>query len=188
MAVNWYLSPDALTTPLVLDRGEKALQGFASISPDQSATPPVVPINTEGRVTNEDFQNESLSFDTTAIGVPHWIKISYFPNWHVKGAEGPFLVSPSFMMVIPTQSHVTLYYGRTAANTLGQALEILGWLVLVGLSVWRTILWWRRRRLARTLQEPQLITRVIPSETPDPAEEPSVQAEEGLIWPWKEED
>ncbi len=191
MAVDWYLSPDALTTPIVLDKGEKALQGFPSISPDQSATPPVVPINTEGRVTNEDFENESLSFDTTAIGQPHWIKISYFPNWHVKGAEGPFLVSPSFMMVIPTQSHVTLYYGRTAANTIGQVLEVIGWLLLLGLSAWRAILWRRRRRMARTVQEPQSIACVVSNEATCPAEapevSPSVQAEESLNWPWKDE-
>ena len=158
MAVAWYRSATALDTPIVLDNGEQALQGFQSITPSESATPPGVAITTEGRVTGEDFQNESLSFDTTAVGQPHWIKISYFPNWHVKGAEGPFLVSPSFMMVIPTQSHVTLYYGRTAANTIGQALEILGWLVLVGLSIWRAILWRRRRRLADTVVEPQRIT------------------------------
>ena len=154
MAVDWYLSPDALETPIVLDKGEEALQQFASISPELSANPPVTPITTEGRVTNEDFQNESLSFDTTAVGQPHWVKISYFPNWHVRGAEGPYLVSPSMMMVIPTQSHVELYYGRTGANTLGQVLEILGWVLLLGLSAWRTILWRRRRRLAGTMTEP----------------------------------
>jgi hypothetical protein len=153
MAVDWYLNPGDLETPLVLDKGEAALQQFASITPDQATAPPVVPINTEGHVTGEQMENESLSFDTTAIGQPHWIKISYFPNWHVKGAEGPYLVSPSFMMVIPTQSHVTLYYGRTAANTVGQVLEVLAWVLLLGFAIWRFILWRRRRRLAGAVQE-----------------------------------
>jgi hypothetical protein len=54
------------------------------------------------------------------------------------------------MMVIPTQRHVTLYYGRTAANTLGQTLEVIGWLLLVGISGWRFVVW-RRRRRARKL-------------------------------------
>jgi hypothetical protein len=52
------------------------------------------------------------------------------------------------MMVIPTQSHVTLTYGRTAANTVGQVLQVLAWILLVALAVWRTVLWRRRRRLA----------------------------------------
>jgi uncharacterized membrane protein len=155
MAVDWYLNPDDLQTPIVLDKGEQALQKFPSITPEQSASPPVVPINTEGHVTNESLQNEKLTFDTTAVGQPHWIKISYFPNWHVKGAEGPYLVSPSFMMVIPTQSHVELYYGRTAANTVGQILEVLGWLLLVGISAWRVMLWRRRRRLEVAIMEPE---------------------------------
>lgn len=200
MAVNWYLNPDDLQTPIVLDQGQKELQQFASITPDQSANPPAMPITTEGQVTNEDFENESLSFDTTAIGQPHWIKISYFPNWHVKGAEGPYLVSPSFMMVIPTQSHVTLYYGRTAANTLGQVLEILGWLLLIGISIWRGILWRRRRKLAVTVVGPELITG-IPSDAhryPDyGAEVTSVTEDERrhegdeddqFSWPWRKEE
>ena len=153
IAVEWYLTDVALDTPLVLDKGEEALQQFAAITPGEATVPPVEPIVTEDRVTGELMENESLSFDTTAIGQPHWVKVSYFPNWHVEGAEGPYLASPSFMMVIPTQSHVTLTYGRTAANTVGQTLEVAAWLLLLGLAGWRAILWRRRRRLAGAVQD-----------------------------------
>jgi hypothetical protein len=34
------------------------------------------------------------------------------------------------------------------ANTIGQVLEVIAWVLLVALAVWRTILWRRRRRLA----------------------------------------
>lgn len=81
------------------------------------------------------MDTESITFETTAIGQPHWIKMSYFPNWHVVGAEGPYVVSPSFMMVIPTQRKVTLYYGRTFSNNLGQAFTVVGWLVVVVILV-----------------------------------------------------
>lgn len=148
LANTWYLDPTALDVPFVWDRGEEALKQFAQITPEQVTSAPAVPINTEGHVISETLENEKLVFDTTAIGQPHWIKISYFPNWHVEGAEGPFLVSPSFMMVIPTQSHVTLYYGRTTVNTVGQILEGLAWLLLLCLIAWRLVLWWRRRKLA----------------------------------------
>jgi len=147
MANQWYLREDSLDTPIVWDNGEEALQQFPEVSAQEAVAPPKTPLVTEGRVISETFSNEKLEFETTAIGQPHWIKISYFPNWHVEGAEGPFLASPSFMMVIPTQSHVTLYYGRTAANTIGQVLEVLGWLIILGLAAWRTVLWFRRRRL-----------------------------------------
>ena len=51
---------DALDTPIVWDNGEPALQQFASITPDQAATPPVVPINTEGHVTSETAREREL--------------------------------------------------------------------------------------------------------------------------------
>ncbi|MGI5939769.1 MAG: 6-pyruvoyl-tetrahydropterin synthase-related protein [Thermoleophilia bacterium] len=147
VAVDWYLNEAALDRPIVLDTGDEPLQRFAEIAPQQSVDPPRIATAAEGMVTGEKMENERLSFDTTAIGQPHWVKVSYFPNWHVKGAQGPYLVSPSFMMVIPTQSHVTLYYGRTAVNTVGQTLEVLAWLLLLGLSIWRGVLWRRRRKL-----------------------------------------
>ena len=45
------------------------------------------------------------------------------------------MVSPSFMMVIPTQREVTLYYGRTFSNNLGQAFTLVGWLLVVVILV-----------------------------------------------------
>jgi len=153
LAVEWYRSDLALDTPVVWDNGEEALQQYGWVTPDQVADPPVTPIETEGGVTNEFLENEGLSFDTTAIGKPHYVNISYFPNWHVRGAEGPYLLSPSLMMVIPTEGHVTLYYGRTVVNTVGQTLEVLAWLLLLGITVWRVVLWRRRRRLAGAVEE-----------------------------------
>jgi hypothetical protein len=152
MAVKWYENMDDLDTPIIWDNGDKALSDFATITADQADSPPQVAYNgTEtGHVVSEQLDNEKFTFDVdqAAVGKPVWIKISYFPNWHVSGASGPYLASPSFMMVIPTQTHVVMTYGRTRANTIGQTLEIIGWLILAGLSVWRLILWRRRRRMA----------------------------------------
>jgi hypothetical protein len=164
-AVEWYKSTDALDTPLVWDNGDKTLQQFASVTAEQAAYPPETPIETTGTVSNAKLENESFSFDTTAIGVPHWIKISYFPNWHVKGAKGPFLASPSMMMVIPTQSHVELYYGRTAANTVGQTLEVIAWALLLGVTVWRLVVWYKKRH--KVLREgPSGPTLMLPPALP----------------------
>ena len=115
MAVSWYENMDDLETPIIWDNGDDALKDLATITVDQAAIPPQVPINTEGRVVSETLENERFTFDVTAeaVGKPVWIKISYFPNWHVSGANGPYLASPSFMMVIPTQTHVVMTYGRT---------------------------------------------------------------------------
>jgi ABC-type nickel/cobalt efflux system permease component RcnA len=75
------------------------------------------------------------------------------------------------MMVIPTQSHVTLYYGRTAANTICQTLEVLAWLLLLGLAIWRAILWRRRRRMTEAVHDSASITGAdFPRRGPDRAD------------------
>lgn len=140
--VRWYKEEAALRVPIIWDRGEPALREFRSITADQVVNPPVEPIDNPGEVVMEQLDNEKLTFETTAIGQPHWIKVSYFPNWKVEGADGPFVASPSFMMVIPRQRQVTLTYGRTASNTVGQLLTAFGWVVVVGIAG----LEWRRRR------------------------------------------
>ena len=62
--------------------------------------------------------------------------MSYFPNWSVEGAQGPYRVSPNHMVVIPTSNDVTLTYGRNALDWFFYALTALG----IGLCFY-----WRRR-------------------------------------------
>ena len=47
---------------------------------------------------------------------PCWSKASYFPNWKVSGAEGPYRVTPNLMVVVPTDTHVELHYGWTPVD------------------------------------------------------------------------
>ena len=59
-----------------------------------------------------------ISFKVDQVGVPVLVKASYFPNWEVSGAKGPYRVAPNFMVVIPTSNEVTLHYGYTAVEYL----------------------------------------------------------------------
>jgi len=81
-------------------------------------------------------EEEKISFDTTCVGKPHLIKISYFPNWKVKGADKIYLVSPTFMMVFPEKEHVELYYGKTFSDILGTILTFSGIIIIV---FWRRV-------------------------------------------------
>jgi hypothetical protein len=83
-------------------------------------------------VTNPVVGEDSISFDVDRVGTPVLVKMSYFPNWRVSGAEGPYRVAPNFMLVIPTDTHVELTYGRTSVEWLSYALTLLG---IVGLVV-----------------------------------------------------
>lgn len=91
-------------------------------------------------ISNVVIDDFSISFDTTAVGVPHLVKTSYFPNWEVTGAEGPYRAAPSLMIVVPTEEHVSLEFGRTWAENLG---------VLLTLAAFVFVFWWIRRSRRR---------------------------------------
>ncbi len=89
-----------------------------------------VPINTNCNI-QEQIKEEEILFNTNCIGLPHLIKISYFPNWKVQGAEKVYLVSPSFMLVYPNQENVRLYYGLTSVEIVGYILTVSGILIIL---------------------------------------------------------
>jgi hypothetical protein len=59
------------------------------------------------------------------------VKASYFPNWEVAGAEGPYRVAPNLMVVVPNDEHVELTYGRHPIEYVAWALTFLG----IGLAI-----------------------------------------------------
>jgi hypothetical protein len=85
-------------------------------------------------VTNVVIEEQSVSFDVSQVGVPVLVKVSYFPNWEVAGAEGPYRIAPNFMVVVPTSTHVELTYGRSKSDLLFDGLTLLG---IMGAFVWR---------------------------------------------------
>ncbi len=87
--------------------------------PRQSVEKPAV-------VSGIRLGNSSLQFDVDQVGVPVLVKVSYFPNWKAKGADGPHRVTPNFMVVVPTSTHVELSYGYTWAEGLGWVLTFVG--------------------------------------------------------------
>jgi hypothetical protein len=67
-----------------------------------------------------------ISFHTDRIGEPHIVKVSWFPNWKVEGAEGPWMLSPGLMVVVPTRADVRLSYQDTPVDLAGKALTVAG--------------------------------------------------------------
>lgn len=98
-------------------------------------TDPPVQTNADVQVSEVDIESDSVSFRVDEVGVPVLVRVSYFPNWSVDGAEGPYRVSPNFMVVVPTEQEVTLSYGRTALDWLGWLLTALGAVAVAGLAV-----------------------------------------------------
>ena len=127
---DWYLNIENINSPVIYDTGKDDIKKYEQINKEELANVPKNPVENKGRIIYEKIDREKIEFYTTGIGQPHVIKVSYFPNWKVYGAEGPFLVSPSFMLVIPTQSNVTLVYGKTIENIVGNTLTATGWIIL----------------------------------------------------------
>ena len=76
-------------------------------------------------------RNHSISFSVDRVGAPVLVHTSYFPNWSASGAEGPYRVTPNFMVVVPTGTEVRLDYGHSAVEWLALVIT-LGGLVAVG--------------------------------------------------------
>lgn len=72
-----------------------------------------------------------IHFKALELRMPYIVAMSYFPNWSVKGALGPYYVTPGFMVVYPTQENVVLYYDKTMSNLIGNVLSILGVVALI---------------------------------------------------------
>jgi hypothetical protein len=87
------------------------------------------------KVSNVQTSDDSLSFSVDKVGVPVLVKASYFPNWKVDGAKGPYRVAPNYLVVVPTSNRVTLTYGTSRIEYLGYALTLLGIVLLFVL--WR---------------------------------------------------
>lgn len=91
------------------------------------------PYNVEATVTLTKFDDHEVGFATDAIGVPHLVKVSYFPNWKVDGAEGVYRIAPSLMLVVPSEQNVSLQFANTWVENLGMALTVIS---VLGLGVY----------------------------------------------------
>jgi hypothetical protein len=107
--------------------GALATSDPPTFSGETVATQPVV-------VTNINTTRDGLSFDVDTIGQPVLVKISYFPNWKATGADGPYRVTPNFMVVVPTSNHVELRYRDGGLEYGSMGISLIG-LVLLFLLV-----------------------------------------------------
>ena len=132
-AIQWFTDPTWWDVPLARSGPDDWQRVAVGEHPRARPLDPV-------EVSNPVIDDESISFDVDRVGEPVLVKMSYFPNWTASGAEGPYRVAPNFMVVIPTDTHVELTYGRTGVEWLSYALTILGvvgLVLLVGAGAYR---------------------------------------------------
>ena len=151
--LQWLTHTNRLSKPVILLHPNQHSETFSPII-DQSAfniqlTEHLVAANTawitnSTPVIRENVSAHRITFETTAIGKPHIIKCNYFPNWKVRGADKVYRVTPNFMLAIPNQKQVELYYGYVLSDNVGRLLT------LCGTAVGAVILWTKRRKRSRS--------------------------------------
>ena len=127
-AVDWYLDTDAHDVFMAAD-GPPDWQRVAA-----GETPEAIPLDPV-EVTNIEEGDDRISFDVDQIGQPVLVRASYFPNWQASGASGPYRVTPNLMVVIPTDTHVSLRYGWTPIDLFSWLLTLFG--VIGVIVLWR---------------------------------------------------
>jgi len=127
--LEWYDDVENLDHWLV----EEGPQEWERVETVEERLLTVDPYDGSGIVTDVVAEDHRISFTTTAVGVPHLVKVSYFPNWTAEGADGPYRAAPSLMVVVPTSEQVVLEFKNTNAENLGMALTLIA---AVGLGVY----------------------------------------------------
>jgi uncharacterized membrane protein len=106
---------------------------------------PVVVPEPATTVSDVRQSDQSISFHVDRVGTPVEVRVSYFPNWRASGADGPYRVAPNLMVVVPTSNDVTLDYGRSPSDDLGQLITLVSVAAVVAIAVIDR----RRRKAAR---------------------------------------
>ncbi len=208
-SVAWYLDPSRWNVPFAFsgpdswkrvkvdtsywDHSWSTLTDIVTQLTGKEAPDPLPRVTTPklppAKVTNVKATTDTVSFDVDRTGVPIRVATSYYPNWQVSGAKGPYRITPNQMVVIPTSNHVELHYGRTPIDWTGIVLLFLGFAALVFLarrppvqvaSEVHEVLadrWgsWKQARRARRTEE-------HPPPPPPPGSDPPAGAPE-TAWP-----
>lgn len=131
--------------PVTATAVDRVAAARATTDPGAAGGRPVPPRQSADSVSGIRMGTDSVRFTVSRPGVPVLVKVSYFPNWHAVGAQGPWRAEPNLMVVVPTAHHVTLVYGSTGPAVAGQLLTGLGVAGLLVVAVGER----PRRRTAR---------------------------------------
>ncbi len=77
-------------------------------------------------VSNVEIGTETVSFRVDRPGVPVLVRVSYFPNWKVSGASGPYRVAPNMMVVVPTANEVSMSFEASFVDRFAYVMTLAG--------------------------------------------------------------
>ncbi len=128
---QWWPSKRALSSVLVSNpRG-------VSVDASQVSFDPGTPVRVE-EISAEHFR---VLIDSPVEQFVY-LKVPYFPNWHAyqNGSEIPLFRAAPNQMVIKAKGIIELRFKRSIVELVSYALSLLGWLVVVGWFIWKSIM------------------------------------------------
>ena len=143
-AAIWWNDPAAWAVPIAADGPEHWSRVALLAPPNPDGAPPASLTRFSAaprralptvQISPPEVERDRLSFSVDRTGIPVLVKVSYFPNWSVHGAQGPYRVTPNWMVVIPTDERVELTYGATAVEYLAWLATVLGAVALALIAV-----------------------------------------------------
>lgn len=172
LATNWFTDANAQDVFLAADGPkewprvpmEKVPTAVKTIGSGVHVGAPQKHPTDAAHASNVKVGDSTVSFDVDRPGTPMLVKVSYYPNWKVSGAKGPYRVTPNLMVVIPTSTHVSMHYGYTGVDALGYVLTLIG----IGLAV----LFVRRGPVDLDVEPPA--EPAVPFEAPTAEREPAL--------------
>jgi hypothetical protein len=128
---RWFSRKPANRALLVFTRE----RSFEVAFDDPWGPPPERPLPAGVEATAR-VEAEELRITTSRPGHPLLVKVSYHPRWRAEGADGPYLVSPGLMLIVPREREVRLHYAaRTWADRLGRTAFLAA--IAAGVVLWR---------------------------------------------------
>lgn len=136
VSTTWYANPSSWNIQMTQGGPANWIKVQAPFTDlPKKALPPVQVSD----ITQSDA-GDQISFNVNRVGVPVLVKVSYFPDWHATGADGPWRSEPNLMVVVPTSHHVVLSYGSSGPGNLGGVMTVLGVIALLVLLRRRSVL------------------------------------------------
>jgi len=118
VAMEWFENPAAWSTPIAKD-GPDDWPRVDHIPATAEAIPQVA-------ISEVEIDRSTIRFEVSDLGTPVVVKVSAGPGWRAHGAEGPWTIAPNLMVIVPTQTDVTLHAGATTPEILGQVITVVG--------------------------------------------------------------
>lgn len=144
LSLKWYRDYTAWTSHFLVHEPDMTISPFIEYTPKKIST-----VSPKNCTVQEFVERKKIRIQTDCIGEPLLIKFAYHPNWQVTGAKKIYLATPSFMIIVPDQNDVTLFYVKRPYNYLAYACGILGILLLFSYWVVEKYITWVAKKISK---------------------------------------